>query len=91
MAKKSKMYRLSTLLNMSTVAIDTYNKFAYRSEKKKLNIASVAVSTVSSIVDFYLAIKSPRKLTKIVTLASAGISVTRNVLYLINQRRGYNA
>ncbi|MBX8994506.1 MULTISPECIES: hypothetical protein [Staphylococcus] len=91
MAKKSKMYRLSTLLNMSTVAIDTYNKFSYRSENKKLNIASVAVSTVSSIVDFYLAIKSPRKLTKIVTLASAGISVTRNVLYLINQRRGYNA
>ena len=34
MAKKSKMYRLSTLLNMSTVAIDTYNKFAYRSENK---------------------------------------------------------
>lgn len=91
MAKKSKMYRLSTLLNMSTVAIDTYNKFSYRSENKKLNIASVAVSTVSSIVDFYLAIKSPRKLTKIVTLASAGVSVTRNVLYLINQRRGRNA
>ena len=91
MAKKSKMYRLSTLLNMSTVAIDTYNKFSYRSENKKLNIASVAVSTVSSVVDFYLAIKSPRKLTKIVTLASAGVSVTRNVLYLINQRRGYNA
>ena len=49
------------------------------------------VSTVSSVVDFYLAIKSPRKLTKIVTLASAGVSVTRNVLYLINQRRGRNA
>ncbi|MCU5746990.1 hypothetical protein N9R04_09900 [Staphylococcus sp. SQ8-PEA] len=87
MAKTSKLSRLSGLLNMATIAIDTYNNVAHRKQNTKLSYASIAVSTFGSILDLYLAFKSPRKITKLLSLATSATAVVRNVRYLLQLRQ----
>ena len=65
MANKTKLDRVSNFINFTGVAIEGFNWYAYRSNNKKLLYASMAISTTGAILDFYTALKSPRKFAKL--------------------------
>lgn len=64
MAKKTKINRISNAINFASIAIEGFNWYAYQSKNKKLIYASIAVTSVSAVLDFYTALKSPRKFAK---------------------------
>ncbi|HGO2252674.1 TPA: hypothetical protein ACK0LF_001929 [Staphylococcus aureus] len=73
MAKRSKSQRLSSLLNVAGFIVDGYN--GYNAKNKKLVYLSLGLSTVGTVLDFYISIKSPRKFKKavaVVTLITNG-------------------
>ncbi|MEZ2004886.1 hypothetical protein QUD63_20130, partial [Staphylococcus aureus] len=75
MAKRSKSQRLSSLLNVAGFIVDGYNGYKYHAKNKKLVYLSLGLSTVGTVLDFYISIKSPRKFKKavaVVTLITNG-------------------
>ncbi|MFF0675587.1 hypothetical protein ACFYSI_06690 [Staphylococcus xylosus] len=82
MAKKTKINRISNTVNFVGIAVEGFNWYAYQSKNKKLIYASMAITSVGAVLDFYTALKSPRKFTKIFstfTLASTLITTAKRV------------
>ncbi|HDE4486490.1 TPA: hypothetical protein PDB28_001991 [Staphylococcus aureus] len=71
MAKRSKSQRLSSLLNVAGFIVDGYNGYKYHAKNKKLVYLSLGLSTVGTVLDFYISIKSP-KAVAVVTLITNG-------------------
>ncbi|MCG7337988.1 hypothetical protein MHZ36_01670 [Staphylococcus sp. ACRSN] len=72
MAKKTKLNRISNTVNFVGVAVEGFNWYAYQSKNKKLIYASMAISSVGAVLDFYTALKSPKKFTKIFSAFTLG-------------------
>lgn len=75
MAKRTKSQRFSSLINIAGFVVDGYNGYKYHAKNKKLVYISLGLSTVGTLLDFYISIKSPRKFKKaiaIVTLITNG-------------------
>ncbi|MGW7917800.1 hypothetical protein ACWEXK_05250 [Staphylococcus xylosus] len=82
MAKKTKINRISNTINFVGIAVEGFNWYAYQSKNKKLIYASMAITSVGAVLDFYTALKSPRKFAKIFstfTLASTLITTAKRV------------
>ncbi|MCQ3817053.1 hypothetical protein [Staphylococcus xylosus] len=82
MAKKTKINRISNTVNFVGIAVEGFNWYAYQSKSKKLIYASMAITSVGAVLDFYTALKSPRKFAKIFstfTLASTLITTAKRV------------
>ncbi|AID02971.1 hypothetical protein NGB23_06715 [Staphylococcus xylosus] len=82
MAKKTKINRISNTVNFVGIAVEGFNWYAYQSKNKKLIYASMAITSVGAVLDFYTALKSPRKFAKIFstfTLASTLITTAKRV------------
>ncbi|RIM71475.1 hypothetical protein [Staphylococcus xylosus] len=82
MAKKTKINRISNTVNFVGIAVESFNWYAYQSKNKKLIYASMAITSVGAVLDFYTALKSPRKFAKIFstfTLASTLITTAKRV------------
>lgn len=85
MAKKTKINRISNTVNFVGIAVEGFNWYAYQSKNKKLIYASMAITSVGAVLDFYTALKSPRKFAKIFstfTLASTLITTAKRVKYI---------
>ncbi|MBU0439092.1 hypothetical protein BU065_04280 [Staphylococcus succinus] len=90
MAKKSKLNRVSNTINFVGIAVEGFNWYAYQSKNKKLMYASMTISSVGAILDFYTALKSPRKFTKVFstfTLASTLYTTAKRVKSLRSQSK----
>ncbi|WP_259676596.1 hypothetical protein [Staphylococcus aureus] len=84
MAKRSKSQRLSSLLNVAGFIVDGYNGYKYHAKNKKLVYLSLGLSTVGTVLDFYISIKSPRKFKKavaVVTLITNGARLFRFFIF----------
>lgn len=82
MAKKTKINRISNTVNFVGIAVEGFNWYAYQSKNKKLIYASMVITSVGAVLDFYTALKSPRKFAKIFstfTLASTLITTAKRV------------
>ncbi|WP_039068506.1 hypothetical protein [Staphylococcus shinii] len=82
MAKKTKINRISNAVNFVGIAVEGFNWYAYQSRNKKLIYASMAITSVGAVLDFYTALKSPRKFAKIFstfTLASTLFTTAKRV------------
>ncbi|MEB6324045.1 hypothetical protein MXM17_11065 [Staphylococcus xylosus] len=82
MAKKTKINRISNTVNFVGIAVEGFNWYAYQSKNKKLIYASMAITSVGAVLDFYTALISPRKFAKIFstfTLASTLITTAKRV------------
>lgn len=82
MAKKTKINRISNTVNFVGIAVEGFNWYAYQSRNKKLIYASMAITSVGAVLDFYTALKSPRKFAKIFstfTLASTLFTTAKRV------------
>ena len=82
MAKKTKINRISNTVNFVGIAVEGFNWYAYQSKNKKLIYASMAITSVGAVLDFYTALKSQRKFAKIFstfTLASTLITTAKRV------------
>ncbi|MDQ7227600.1 hypothetical protein RCH97_00105 [Staphylococcus aureus] len=82
MAKRSKSQRLSSLLNVAGFIVDGYNGYKYHAKNKKLVYLSLGLSTVGTVLDFYISIKSPRKFKKavaVVTLITNGAGLFTSI------------
>ncbi|RQM84454.1 hypothetical protein CO206_13465 [Staphylococcus xylosus] len=82
MAKKTKINRISNTVNFVGIAVEGFNWYAYQSKNKKLIYASMAITSVGAVLDFYNALKSPRKFAKIFstfTLASTLFTTAKRV------------
>lgn len=82
MAKKTKINRISNTVNFVGIAVEGFNWYAYQSKNKKLIYASMAITSVGAVLDFYTPLKSPRKFAKIFstfTLASTLITTAKRV------------
>ncbi|MGW7932526.1 hypothetical protein ACWEWU_12815 [Staphylococcus xylosus] len=82
MAKKTKINRISNTVNFVGIAVEGFNWYAYQSKNKKLIYASMAITSVGAVLDFYTALKSPRKFAKIFstfTLSSTLITTAKRV------------
>ncbi|PTI81974.1 hypothetical protein BU098_08290 [Staphylococcus xylosus] len=83
MAKKTKINRISNTVNfVGIIAVEGFNWYAYQSKNKKLIYASMAITSVGAVLDFYTALKSPRKFAKIFstfTLASTLFTTAKRV------------
>ncbi|AID43732.1 hypothetical protein [Staphylococcus xylosus] len=82
MAKKTKINRISNTVNFVGIAVEGFNWYAYQSKNKNLIYASMAITSVGAVLDFYTALKSPRKFAKIFstfTLASTLITTAKRV------------
>ncbi|SCU21327.1 Uncharacterised protein [Staphylococcus xylosus] len=82
MAKKTKINRISNTVNFVGIVVEGFNWYAYQSKNKKLIYASMAITSVGAVLDFYTALKSPRKFAKIFstfTLASTLITTAKRV------------
>ncbi|MGO3049709.1 hypothetical protein CD110_02495 [Staphylococcus casei] len=90
MAKKSKLNRVSNTINFVGIAVEGFNWYAYQSKNKKLMYASMTISSVGAILDFYTTLKSPRKFAKIFstfTLASTLYTTAKRVKSLRSQSK----
>lgn len=82
MAKKTKINRISNTVNFVGIAVEGFNWYAYQSKNKKLIYASMAITSVGAVLDFYTALKSTRKFAKIFstfTLASTLFTTAKRV------------
>lgn len=82
MAKKTKINCISNTVNFVGIAVEGFNWYAYQSKNKKLIYASMAITSVGAVLDFYTALKSPRKFAKIFstfTLASTLFTTAKRV------------
>ncbi|WP_440857487.1 hypothetical protein [Staphylococcus shinii] len=82
MAKKTKINRISNTVNFVGIAVEGFNWYAYQSKNKKLIYASMAITSVGAVLDFYTALKSQRKFAKIFstfTLASTLFTTAKRV------------
>lgn len=82
MSKKTKINRISNTVNFVGIAVEGFNWYAYQSKNKKLIYASMAITSVGAVLDFYTALKSPRKFAKIFstfTLASTLFTTAKRV------------
>lgn len=87
MTIKNNLNRVSNIINFTGVAIDGFNWYAYHSKNKKLLYASLAISTVGATLDFYTAIKSPKKFAKVFstfTFASTLLTSAKRIKSLRN-------
>ena len=73
MAKKTKINRISNTLNFVGIAVEGFNWYAYQSRNKKLIYASIAITSVGAVLDFYTALKSPRKFAKVFSAKVAAL------------------
>ncbi|OEK99920.1 hypothetical protein [Staphylococcus casei] len=90
MTKKSKLNRVSNTINFVGIAVEGFNWYAYQSKNKKLMYASMTISSVGAILDFYTTLKSPRKFAKIFstfTLASTLYTTAKRVKSLRSQSK----
>ncbi|MEB5782132.1 hypothetical protein [Staphylococcus pseudoxylosus] len=82
MAKKTKINRISNTVNFVGIAVEGFNWYAYQSKNKNFIYASMAITSVGAVLDFYTALKSPRKFAKIFstfTLASTLFTTAKRV------------
>lgn len=82
MTKKTKINRISNTVNFVGIAVEGFNWYVYQSKNKKLIYASMAITSVGAVLDFYTALKSPRKFAKIFstfTLASTLFTTAKRV------------
>ena len=82
MAKKTKINRISNTINFICIAVEGFNWYAYQSKNKKLLYTSMAITSVGAVLDFYTALKSPKKFAKIFstfTLASTLFSTAKRI------------
>ncbi len=82
MAKKSKLNRISNTINFAGIAVEGFNWYAYQSKNKKLLYVNMAITSVGALLDFYTALKSPKKFVKIFstfTLASTLLSTAKRI------------
>jgi 3-methyladenine DNA glycosylase Tag len=87
MAIKNNINRISNAVNFAGVAIDGFNWYAYHSRNKKLLYASMAISTLGATLDFYTALKSPKKFAKVFstfTFASTILTTAKRIKSLRN-------
>ncbi|MFQ3792081.1 hypothetical protein AABD37_09025 [Staphylococcus nepalensis] len=88
MAKKSKLNRISNTINFAGIAVEGFNWYAYQSKNKKLLYVSMAITSVGALLDFYTALKSPKKFVKIFstfTLASTLLSTAKRIKSLLHE------
>ncbi|KRG10967.1 hypothetical protein [Staphylococcus sp. NAM3COL9] len=71
MAKKPKINRISNTINFVGITVEGFNWYAYQSKNKKLLYASMAITSAGAVLDFYTALKSPRKLVKVFSTFTA--------------------
>lgn len=67
---KSKLRRLSNVLNTVGFGIEIYNTYIARSKSRKLSQVGLAINVVGGILDFYTALKSGRFLTKVFSFSN---------------------
>ena len=82
MDKKKKQNRISNTINYAGIAVEGFNWYAYQSKNKKLLYVSMAITSVGALLDFYTALKSPKKFVKIFstfTLASTLLSTAKRI------------
>ncbi|UXR78262.1 MULTISPECIES: hypothetical protein [unclassified Staphylococcus] len=72
MAKKSQkgLSVLSTVLSGTTIALDSYNYYVYRSKNKKLSYLSLGLGSADMLLDFYLSFSAKNKFVKAWSLFS---------------------
>ncbi len=71
MAKKPSINRISNTINFVGIAVEGFNWYAYQSKNKKLLYASMAITSAGAVLDFYTALKSPRKFVKVFSTFTA--------------------
>ncbi|HLR20054.1 MAG TPA: hypothetical protein VK115_09190 [Staphylococcus sp.] len=62
---KPTINRVSNTINFVGIAVEGFNWYAYQSKNKKLLYTSMAITTTGTLLDFYTALKSPRKFVKV--------------------------
>ncbi|WP_049415101.1 hypothetical protein [Staphylococcus warneri] len=77
MAKKSSATRLSNLFGITGFIVDGYNGIKYDAKNKQLVYLSLGLSTLGTLLDFYVSIKSPYKFRKLGALVSFAINGAR--------------
>lgn len=70
MAKKPKLRHVVRALFVSNIAIDGYNNYVYDSKNRKLSYASIATSVGVTVLDFVLAMRSPKRFSKLLSVVS---------------------
>lgn len=88
MAKKTKINRISNTLNFVGIAVEGFNWYAYQSRNKKLIYASIAITSVGAVLDFYTALKSPRKFAKVFSTFTLASTLFSTVKRLKTGRKG---
>ncbi|MGJ5713264.1 hypothetical protein ACSBRB_08695 [Staphylococcus auricularis] len=74
MAKKSKVGRLSSIVNLASGALEIYTR-VNRSNNKNLLYLNLGVSTLSIVLDSFTSIKSPHKIRKLWSIFTLGLSM----------------
>ncbi|MBI5975016.1 hypothetical protein [Staphylococcus canis] len=70
---------VSLLLSGTSITLDVYNEFVYRSKHRKLSYISIAIGLIDVALDTYLAFKSKSKLVRTWSLISLGRQIVSSV------------
>lgn len=90
MAKKSKLTRVSNLVSIAGFIVDGYNGIKFDAKNKNLVYLSLGLSTVGTLLDFVVSMKSPYKFRKLTSFVSFIINVTRLASSFRKVKEDYN-
>ncbi|QJI71133.1 hypothetical protein HI030_10595 [Staphylococcus haemolyticus] len=88
--KKSKLTRVSNLVSTAGFIVDGYNGIKFDAKNKNLVYLSLGLSTVGTLLDFVVSMKSPYKFRKLTSFVSFIINVTRLASSFRKVKEDYN-
>ena len=87
--QKSKLTRVSNLVSTGFI-VDGYNGIKFDAKNKNLVYLSLGLSTVGTLLDFVVSMKSPYKFRKLTSFVSFIINVTRLASSFRKVKEDYN-